>query len=374
MIRSKKSLLAFAFIFGLVGCNQQEFYEKEYLEGLGVPDEIPVDEERIPVDEPTNNPANPNNGGGTNGGGTSGGGTNGGGTTTPPPQGVCGAGTLANTKDQFVQNSSQTGKVDILWVVDNSGSMGDEQNALARNFDTFIQEFIQKNIDFKMAITTTDPYTGNDGRIIGNPNALTSQAAANDQSSFMSDFRSMIRVGTNGAGSERGLRTSRNALRNHLTNWVREDAFLVIVYVSDEEDQSVNPTNVYIDFLKGLKRQEGLVKAYSIVTKARTHKRWETVGQRYVDVSDATGGQSADIHQDFYTTLRDFGGTIVDLLDTFPLSGIPVNADIEITMNGNAMPMGWSYDSTSRVVRFDQNAIPSEGSIVIAYYQKCVAP
>lgn len=49
-------------------------------------------------------------------------------------------------------------KVDILWVVDNSGSMGPKQARLAANFNGFIQQLVNANppIDFHIAVTTTD--------------------------------------------------------------------------------------------------------------------------------------------------------------------------------------------------------------------------
>lgn len=45
-------------------------------------------------------------------------------------------------------------KVDILFVVDNSGSMSDEAEGLIREFDGFIDE-IDADIDYQVAITTT---------------------------------------------------------------------------------------------------------------------------------------------------------------------------------------------------------------------------
>ena len=51
-------------------------------------------------------------------------------------------------KETFYQVESQREKLDILWVIDNSGSMEEEQDSLARNFDLFIEEFLKKDIDF----------------------------------------------------------------------------------------------------------------------------------------------------------------------------------------------------------------------------------
>ena len=47
-------------------------------------------------------------------------------------------------------------KLDMLWVVDNSGSMCQEQKALRENFDGFVEELQNTNLDFQLGVTTTD--------------------------------------------------------------------------------------------------------------------------------------------------------------------------------------------------------------------------
>ena len=49
-------------------------------------------------------------------------------------------------------------KVDILWVVDSSGSMAPKQARLASNFQGFINQLVTANppIDFHIAVTSTD--------------------------------------------------------------------------------------------------------------------------------------------------------------------------------------------------------------------------
>src|SRR5262249_38256966 len=62
----------------------------------------------------------------------------------------------------FRQNDAQLNtKIDVLWVIDNSGSMETSQKNLADNFPTFIQKFSDKGYDFKLAVTTTDSYLAN---------------------------------------------------------------------------------------------------------------------------------------------------------------------------------------------------------------------
>jgi hypothetical protein len=48
-------------------------------------------------------------------------------------------------------------KIDFLWVVDDSSSMCQEQNALARDFKVFMKQLESfSNIDYRIAVTTTD--------------------------------------------------------------------------------------------------------------------------------------------------------------------------------------------------------------------------
>ena len=45
--------------------------------------------------------------------------------------------------------------MDILWVIDNSFSMCQEQKVLRDNFDQFIAEIQKTNLDFHISVTTT---------------------------------------------------------------------------------------------------------------------------------------------------------------------------------------------------------------------------
>jgi hypothetical protein len=252
--------------------------------------------------------------------------------------------------------------------------MGDEQEALAYNFDVFIRDFISRDVDFQMAITTTDGRDNYSGKMIGDSSKLTDEAARANQTQFLQDFKDMIKVGTRGSGTEMGLETSKDFFSQY-NNWARPNAFLIVVYISDEQDSSPEEVANYVNFLKGLKASAGMMRAYSIVTQdLDPNKRWETLGTRYEEVSNATGGEIANIHADFYTTLGNFGFKILELLDSFPLSGVPVDSQIQITINGVEVSTGWTYDANARAIKFDRSAIPNEGSIVIAYYQKCVGP
>ena len=48
-------------------------------------------------------------------------------------------------------------KMDLLFVIDNSGSMQQEQTNLIANFPTFISVLDASGLDYRVAVTTTPP-------------------------------------------------------------------------------------------------------------------------------------------------------------------------------------------------------------------------
>lgn len=56
------------------------------------------------------------------------------------------------------------GQVDFLWVIDNSGSMADEQANVAATASMFMDRLVRSGVDWRVAVTTTEAYqlfTGN---------------------------------------------------------------------------------------------------------------------------------------------------------------------------------------------------------------------
>lgn len=52
-----------------------------------------------------------------------------------------------------------SGAVDFIWVVDNSGSMIDEQEAVAQTVDLFTERLNSSGINYRLGVTTTDAYS-----------------------------------------------------------------------------------------------------------------------------------------------------------------------------------------------------------------------
>jgi hypothetical protein len=161
-------------------------------------------------------------------------------------------------------------KVDILWVIDSSGSMAPKQDRLAANIKTFVDQLVNANppIDFHIAVITTDtddPLTrgelrtwtlsGFTGNYISCQPLLTGGVQCNTQvngsdagtASAVAAFDQLGRVGINGSAQERGLYAAYLALTNPVNisgateKFVRPDAALYVVFVSDEDDSSCQP-------------------------------------------------------------------------------------------------------------------------------------
>lgn len=157
-------------------------------------------------------------------------------------------------------------QVDILWVVDSSGSMAPKQARLAANFQGFINQLVNANppIDFHIAVVSTDTddaaargklkawsISGFTEDFIACAPTMQGTVTCNtgpDVMSAVQAFGQMSQVGIAGSAQERGLYSAYLALTNPLNNstpavtrFVRPEASLYVVVVSDEDDSSCTP-------------------------------------------------------------------------------------------------------------------------------------
>ena len=103
---------------------------------------------------------------------------------------------VQSTLDVWYQEP--TDQVDILWVIDNSNSMGAEQDTLATGFQSFALELENTGTDFHLGvITTTFLYGDSDrGKLIGEPSYIT------PDDDYLRLFPERVKVGVDGDGKE----------------------------------------------------------------------------------------------------------------------------------------------------------------------------
>jgi hypothetical protein len=381
-----QTCLAMALCLSVASCNKEEFYEKAYLQenpgpGMEVGGSVGGADQGSPQGGVNGGTTGGSTGGSTTGGsatgssagGTVGGSSTGGSSTGSSAGGTTGGVVYKDAEEMFQQNAAQSKKLDIVWVIDNSGSMADEQDELGANFNVFINDFITKNADFKMGITTTDcSSTDKCGKIVsGSDTKLTSAKAAENKNQFLSDFNTLVQVGIYGSGSERGLQASNGFMSKYAASFIRPDAYLAVVILSDEEDQSSGAVDQYTDMLKGYKANAGLVKVYSIVdvNKTNSGKGITTGGDRYIDASAKTAGVSADIREDFASVLSAMGDEILNLLGSFALAADPIPGSLKVYVN-NQLVSNYSFDAASRSIKFDPNSLPQAGANIKVTYKK----
>ena len=111
-----------------------------------------------------------------------------------------------------------TNQVDILWVVDDSVSMAEEQKQIADGFEDFINAIQETNTDFHLGVITTS-FDYNDparGKLIGDPAVITAK------DDYINLFRDRVRVGTGGSDREKGLEAASYALSPAMTTGANE--------------------------------------------------------------------------------------------------------------------------------------------------------
>jgi hypothetical protein len=199
--------------------------------------------------------------------------------------------------DVFTQKGAA--RVDVLWMIDNSGSMAAEQEKVAARFGEFFNQLIVSQVDYHIGVITSDPdedgvlraYSGPavDGctncrfitKDVPCPNpafdisGLSSEqqieAALAAECPAQLVFRKLIKVGTTGSSFEEGFTQVAKALGAERigadgfpdrrvpaenADFLRDDASLYIVFVSDEEEgakQDGTPVRYYQRLFEGLK-------------------------------------------------------------------------------------------------------------------------
>jgi hypothetical protein len=327
--------------------------------------------------------------------------------------------------DTFTQANAL--KVDIMWVIDSSGSMGDNQQSIRNNAAAFTNRLTQANVDFRLIVVTTA--SADDSELRNRCGSIITSATAGQ-------FANCAVVGTNGSGREEGAEAARRALDstyprgpwnpnatvNPLNpNFLREEADLHIIAVSDEEEQpdgdspaqnswrgrsGVTNDNItslrnemiadladgghafdvnyaffplianHATFFHALKAANGpKVRFHSIVhtnldrsDDCHTRNSTDEVGQRYMALANLMGGSVTDICGDWSNTMDELGLQASGLEKCFVLKKVPTDrSSFVVRVNGTTLAFdAYSFQPFGNQICV--NAIPPAGAIVSITY------
>lgn len=221
-------------------------------------------------------------------------------------------------QDVFAQDAAS--RIDVLWVIDNSASMKPHQDELATSLTRFMELFDRGLIDYRIAVTTTDVLT-DQGQFIGNP-AIVEPSLGDPVAAFQKN----VKVGTGGKGHEEAFEAARLAIvreqasaaaasaarlecigkcpdgpterctsdcaSQHSPRFMRPNAHLYVVFVSDEEEQSFGDVRYFQRLFEGALGvgNEGAVSVAVICGDVPSAPCASEPGTRYVALAQAMDG------------------------------------------------------------------------------------
>ncbi len=332
--------------------------------------------------------------------------------------------------DEFTQVTGQ--EVDILFIIDDSGSMCEEQTRLNQSFSDFIaQANVWKN-DFHIggiSVNVTDE--GVIGRLNRGDTKVTPRFMTKSNGG---SFSKMTMYGCDGGSDsqEAGMQAAQTALSAPLatdtgvacstdteckndanicpdpgacgytciegtcggfnSRFLRENAQLEMVALSDEEDQSSGGLPFYVDFFKNIKgwynvdmmHFNAIVGIEGVPSKPSSNDGdcvasdggTAASGDRYLQVAEETGGLSGSICESSYSGIMNkIGDVTFHPKVQFFLSRLADPATVSVQVNGSACTTGWRYDAPSNSVIFDLqgSCMPGPGDkIRIEYETLCL--
>ncbi len=264
--------------------------------------------------------------------------------------------------DSFIQPNTVDG-IDILWVIDTSGSMYRFDPQLMAGIEVMLAALPPTS--WRLAMISNDPSRA----VLENQFPLVPGDDIVDAEAM---YSAMGR-----GGREEGFDSVYEYMINnsYSSTWMRPDAGLLVVFVSDEEEQSGYPMASVTDFTNWYSAQRGgNVFLASIVTQDPT-----------VSLCDCTVS-TLDVGDRYMEATNHFGGVVIDICDTdwapgvtdathsispyelWPLTHEPVVDSIVVFIDG-ALSDGtdWIYSATDNTVYF--TTIPGSGSLVEIGYR-----
>jgi hypothetical protein len=260
--------------------------------------------------------------------------------------------------DSFEQPYTVNG-IDIVWLIDQSCSMNQHAQSVVNGIEAMMLALPPTG--WRLGISTTA--WQNSSSIQEFP--LIPGATVQDAWDAYNNIGNY--------GLEAGFDSLYSYMIDNAYNptWLRDDAGLLVVFVSDEEEQSNHHFNSSAlglhDFINWYVDQRNSVFMASIINLPpdqslcnQSHHGIYT-GQRYIDATNYFGGTVVDICSSDWAPGVQAAATQVHPYESWELTYTPI-ADSLIVFVDFVEFVDWTYDTATNIVQF--NVIPAEGSLV----------
>ena len=260
---------------------------------------------------------------------------------------------------RLIKTTTKLDKIDILFVMDNSGSMKEEQQAMANQFDSFLGDIIE--FDYQIAIITTD-WKGGKGQFLTFPNEKTILSNPRNKRTVHSKNISLFQQTispphTQNADDEKGLQAVNMALNvEDQKPFFRPHSLFIIIFISDEDNSSskhIESDDYDEDYdepetlFKRISRKHkfSAIVFHSIISDPDNPCPNQTVGKLYAEISNPSRG----IRKKYGNILEgeigsicapDYGSQLGKIADytvrnrLLPLSCYPLENSISLQVNG----------------------------------------
>lgn len=252
--------------------------------------------------------------------------------------------------------------VDILFVVDNSGSMNTERSNLAQRIDGFLDKVA--GLDWQLAVTSTDVKGSRDfeeGRLTAFSPGVHILDSTMDTAQAQQLFGNRVQGMPNG-GNEEGIYATVKMIERALdgqgsnainAQFLRAEADLAVVVLSDEDENS-NGSSVkytpqqFLSFVNTSFSGNKNITWHSIVTMsgdvACKNVGYSYYGVNYENLSKLTGhGEPGGAiigsvcASDYTAQLQDIGQSVKDMQKSVSLGCSPIDADGDGTLDMEVM-------------------------------------
>ena len=230
--------------------------------------------------------------------------------------------------------------VDVLWVIDDSCSMAEEQASLTSNFGAFMTYFVESGLDYHVGVVSTDMMATSHKGKLETHNGTTYIDNTFTQEEAVQSFSQRAKLGTMGSADEKGIEAAYTALTSLSTTYnagfYREEAALSVIVISDEDDYSSRGVQQeMLSWLGEAKPDLEMVSFSSIVGpdlgNGRTCSSAIEPGAAYINITNTVGGIEWGIcNSDWSSVLTELGLQAAGLKREFFLSQVPVEESINV--------------------------------------------
>ena len=260
--------------------------------------------------------------------------------------------------DSFIQVRAVDG-VDIVWVIDTSGSMSSYQSQLLNGISTMMSSLPETG--WRLVMISTDP-----------DEVISESQFPLVPGDDITDAEDMYNNMGRGSGEE-GFDSIHTYMETnpYAATWMRSDAALLVVFVSDEDDQSslLSTSHDFVNWYAS--RRFGNVFLASIVTQLEEESLCEgpsygsSVGGEYMSATSLLFGTIVDICSEDWSAGVTDATTQIEPYEYIELSHPPVKETIRVFVDGQ-LYSDWIYVESTNTVDF--LVIPPGGSLVEVGY------